>query len=71
MDDLICEECGEPCEGSFVDFGIGPGEFWGQKFNDVKMQYVSTCCEATVLLDGQEYIPDDPRNDYDPAEDYE
>lgn len=44
--DYVCEECGEGCEVVSVDFGIGPGEAWGQSFNDTNVQEVSKCCEA-------------------------
>ena len=45
----FCQECGEPCDITLVDFGIGPHEFWGQRGNDTNKQMVSDCCEATCL----------------------
>lgn len=54
-DDEYCTECSDECTGKWVDFGIGPGEAWGQKFCDVKMAYVSNCCEAEVIKNGQLY----------------
>ena len=50
----ICSACGDPCIGEWVDFGVGPGEFWGRPYNDVDMQYVSDCCEAEIK-EGADY----------------
>lgn len=45
----VCSECGGPCEGRLIDFGIGPGEAWGVRFNDVRKEWTSECCEADML----------------------
>jgi len=63
-----CSQCGEPNDGQFTDFGIGFYECHGRCGNDVNIQFVSTCCEAPVLdEDGNEHVPEDPRDEYDPA----
>lgn len=54
--DEICEFCGKPCKGVWVDYGIGVHEFWGTVYNDVDKQYVSNCCEHPLeLRDPEEY----------------
>jgi hypothetical protein len=65
---LTCSCCGRVCDGEWVDLGIGHYEFWGQTGVDKNEQFVSDCCEAMVLDDGTEYIPDREDHDYDPAE---
>lgn len=57
-DTTYCSECLEPCYGEWVDFGIGPYEFWGQRSVDRQLAFVSECCEAGVCLNGAEYIPE-------------
>jgi hypothetical protein len=46
---MKCEDCGRPTNGQWVDFGVGPGEFWGRPFCDVNWQWVSECCEGDIL----------------------
>lgn len=46
-----CGECKKECSVHAEDFGIGPGEFWGASFNDVKMELVSDCCDGEVYVD--------------------
>lgn len=60
-----CEECGEPCQGQHHDFGIGPYEAHGVRGIHRDVAYVSDCCEATVLLDGAPYEPDNPNDEYE------
>jgi hypothetical protein len=45
----ICDSCGEYCQATVVDEGIGPYEYWGSK--GVHHQYVtcSPCCNAEVV----------------------
>ena len=45
----FCGSCGEPCEGGWIDFGLGPFEFWGAKGYDSHVEWVSTCCESGVF----------------------
>lgn len=49
--DRYCGTCGCPTHGKMVDMGIGPGEAWGTKFVDTRMEYVSECCEGIVFSD--------------------
>jgi len=44
----ICSLCHSPCEGDFVDFGIGTTEAWGVVSTHTDVQWVSFCCEAEV-----------------------
>ena len=63
-----CAACGQPCTPKYADFGIGPGEAWGRKFNDVQMAWCSDCCEA----DMSGFDPDtDPPGTPDPDEMYD
>ncbi len=57
-----CTECGEPCNASWEDFGIGSYEFWGQKCTQTDWQFVSDCCEAPVEEDPPE---EDDRGDWE------
>ena len=67
-----CSECKEridpdtDCE--FIDFGIGPYEFWGARGNDSCIQFVTKCCEShtidqVVQVNGE----DDTVNEIDTA----
>ena len=47
----FCEECQQEADGHFVDFGIGPVEFWGAKSNDSDVQFVSKCCDAAMVYE--------------------
>ena len=65
MNDIhICPECGELCEPIKCDNGIGPGEFWGAKFNDTHPFTGSSCCEAK-LEDVSAWYDVDARADYE------
>ncbi len=46
---MFCKNCNEECEGIWVDFGSGKGEFWGAPYNDVQEAYVSDCCEDDII----------------------
>lgn len=71
MTDYICQECGEPCRAHAVNMGIGPYEYWGQRGNDVRMEVVSTCCDAPLLDDDGKEV-DEPDLPYGPGDpDYE
>ena len=60
VDEDYCDSCYQPCQGNNIDNGIGCYEFWGQKGVDTCIEYVSDCCEATVMCNGveQEFEPD-------------
>ena len=45
---MKCPDCGKPCKAIICDSGIGPGEAWGVKFNDVQEYVGSDCCEADL-----------------------
>lgn len=69
---FICDACGEPCNGKWHDFGIGPYEFWGQKCNDKQPAWVSDCCEVGMIdpeSGSEAEPPDDPREEFDPERD--
>lgn len=58
---MYCGSCGDPCDQTLVDMGIGPYEFWGTPGHDVNKCWVSDCCEATVYESEALYIEaDDP-----------
>lgn len=43
----ICPGCGEldpQCD--WIDFGIGPYEYWGAPGVDTQLAWVTICCEA-------------------------
>jgi hypothetical protein len=44
----VCSECKQDCAGHWVDFGIGPYEFWGVVSVDKDEHYVSKCCDAEM-----------------------
>lgn len=56
MKPYICEFCENPCNGIWVDYGIGEYEFWGSKGSDVDVLFVSDCCESPLeLREPEEY----------------
>lgn len=61
--DEICEFCGKPCRGMWVDYGVGLNEFWGSVSIHKDEQYVSNCCEAPLN-------PPDYEEDFDIPDDY-
>lgn len=62
-----CGACKEPCEGQFLDFGIGPYEFWGAKSCDIDIHWVSECCEADIYEDKEcTVLADEPEQDEGP-----
>lgn len=64
--DTICSACGEVAAGTFADFGIGVYEYWGQRGVDRDVQWVSCCCEATLLENtAQKREASPPEPDYD------
>lgn len=65
-----CADCEQPCEGDLIDVGVGSYEFWGQRGVDRDLQYLSDCCEAPVMMDGVPYVPANPKDEYDPAQEY-
>jgi len=54
----ICDECGEACQATPVDFGIGPYEFWGDRGTHRDIHMLSPCCEAAVVPGGCREIAD-------------
>ena len=47
--ETFCQACGNIDSGHSVDSGIGAYEYWGAKGVDRNVQWVSTCCDATLL----------------------
>jgi len=53
----ICTSCGERCELTEVDKGIGPYEFGSERGNHVDIRTVSACCEGDVeAVDAREWL---------------
>jgi len=52
----ICSRCGNGCTATWVDFGIGPYEFWGSRGNHHDYQVVSPCCEALMEEGGETVV---------------
>ena len=48
-DEAICGMCGEMCMPVFEDCGIGEYEWWGNKYVDRRMEWVSDCCKAPLM----------------------
>ena len=44
-----CSHCHQPCEGVWIDTGIGAYEYWGQKCVDTRWDAVSSCCGEDIL----------------------
>ena len=44
----VCEYCHKPCEGHWIDNGIGDTEFWGVVKRDVAWEFLSECCNYPV-----------------------
>lgn len=64
--ELLCSACDEVAEGTFVDFGIGAYEYWGAEGVDRNVQWVSRCCEATLLKNtASKFEASPPEPDYD------
>lgn len=65
---LVCKDCGGICEGTYIDSGIGPYEFWGAKGYDSVVDWVSECCEANLLNpNGSLAEPPDNRDEDQPS----
>jgi len=60
-----CSNCGSKCDFQVVDFGVGRGEFWGQPYNDIELEWVSSCCEAPVI-ELTEYVKEHAEADVGP-----
>jgi len=45
---LRCKSCEKECREVQRDFGIGPYEYWGIPGNDVRLEWVSNCCDGDV-----------------------
>jgi hypothetical protein len=58
VDTTYCSECGEPCQGQFIDAGIGAYECHGYRGVDVQWFFASECCESEVYLNGEYYEPE-------------
>jgi hypothetical protein len=44
-----CTACGQPCQVSIIDFGIGSYEYWGALGIDIQLEAVSDCCEEPAV----------------------
>ena len=48
-ENMICPGCDrKDPDMVWVDFGIGPYEYWGAPGTDIQWCYVTKCCEASV-----------------------
>ena len=66
----VCDYCKSKCLGRFVDFGIGPYEYWGHMGCDTNIQWVSDCCDAPVVDENGDAVePPDDEPDGDRAYD--
>lgn len=61
---MYCKNCKQECEGIWVDFGTGPGEFWGAPYNDVQMSFVSDCCEDDIISESGRPVEDNHEDDH-------
>jgi len=52
----ICSRCGNGCTAVWIDFGIGPYEFWGDRGTHHDYQVVSPCCEAEMAEGGETVV---------------
>jgi len=48
----ICTSCGEECEGTISDEGIGAYEYWGFCGTHHDYVRVSSCCGSEIAEDG-------------------
>lgn len=60
----ICKECGETCDLTKVDEGIGSYEYWGARGFDSRIEIVSWCCHAEYELEPGESEEDHFEPDY-------
>jgi hypothetical protein len=56
----VCTECKQLCTPALIDFGIGRGEHFGTPFNDVREEWVSSCCESEMWGFDEEAMGPDP-----------
>lgn len=47
----FCGHCGQPCEVSMNENGVGFTEFWGSVSFDSRIEAESKCCDAPVFDD--------------------
>ena len=47
-DEAICGMCGELCMPVREDVGIGEYEYWGNRYHDKRLEWVSDCCHAPL-----------------------
>jgi len=45
---MICPHCHKDVEGTWIDEGIGPYEYWGAKGNDTHMHFVCEECDGEL-----------------------
>lgn len=57
---MICPNCRNDVEGMWVDTGIGPYEYWGQKCTDSKMTFVCEACDSPIETEQsyEDYLDD-------------
>lgn len=54
-----CVNCGDECDVSQQDIGIGAYEYWGFKGVDRNIQTLSTCCGGYVTEATETYEEED------------
>ena len=54
--DFVCDCCGMSCRPKLVDEGIGCYEYWGFKGTDVRYEWRSSCCEASLVEGGSKLM---------------
>lgn len=52
----ICEGCGNFCQATVVDMGIGPYEFWGERGVHHDYHDLSPCCHRSLVEGGEKLI---------------
>lgn len=53
---FTCYCCNKPCSGTWEDVGYGPLEFWGNKFTDSSVLFVSECCGIAIMDDDNNIV---------------
>jgi hypothetical protein len=51
LSEAYCQRCQKRVPVEWVDYGIGPYEFWGTPGNHVDWQLVCSECESTWIED--------------------
>lgn len=58
-----CGACGKPCKGVWRNEGIGPYEYHGQLCNDVRMEFMSECCDEPLEPEDADLEVDEPEEE--------